>query len=207
MCKPLLHSAIVSGVLFSVILKCIRCYVHHAQPNLHYTVIDYVNNSSAGKRFVLAISTATPILTGTAAHTLNPGANLTIVGIGASRSTIQFNNGTTSNRFFTVGDGATLTLGNNITLYVFIVFFVQRNKCGLADSRQCFQPCCVVSAGAASNEKPCAAASGLCRKGHVRRRCQDFFGAFFAAAGFARFFFAMLLPKINSKASVAFSTK
>ena len=77
-------------------------------------VINHVNNNP-GTRFVLAMSSAT-ILTGTAAHTLNPNTNLTIVGIGDSRTTIEFGNGDTSARLFTVGDGATLTLGSNITL-------------------------------------------------------------------------------------------
>jgi len=77
-------------------------------------VITYVNNNP-GTRFVMAMSGAN-VSAAEVAHTLNHGANLTIVGIGASRTTIPFVSTSNSARLFTVGNGATLTLGDNITL-------------------------------------------------------------------------------------------
>ena len=82
---------------------------------LSNALISHVNNNT-GTEFVLALNAAN-VNASEVSHTLSPGANLTIVGIGASRTTITFvSNTSNSARLFTVGNGATLTLGNNITL-------------------------------------------------------------------------------------------
>ena len=81
-------------------------------------IIGYVNDNP-GTNFVLAKDServsAPP--TGTReGFVLGYGTNLTIVSIRAAGTIVVFPLASSSHRFFTVGDGATLTLGNNITM-------------------------------------------------------------------------------------------